>query len=162
MGEFKVKFDGYFRVARENPTTEDWATAEVYVNMIDIFLRGNVPGIGQITVRTNPDVVSPGQVLAPGGPRIPAKCRIGAAAIFDVPGMSTLFNKEPILLMNNGIKSIPPVEDPNGVAHLSYLPLYDRTYPKGRPVAYLTSLKYPVGNYITRAQAKRIREQFSG
>ncbi len=162
MGEIKLKFNGFFRVARENPTTNDWATAEVYVNILDIFFSGKIPGIGEVKVTINPNVVSAGQVLPPGTREGRAKCRIGAAALFDVPGMSTLFNKEPILLMNDGIKSVPPVEDPNGVAHLYYLPLFDRGTPDGRPVAYLTSLKYTVGNYVTQAQARRIRDRVQG
>jgi hypothetical protein len=61
--------------------------------------------------------------------------------------------------MNNAIESIPPVEDPNGKAHIYYLPFFDITNPKGRPVAYLTSLQYTVGNYITEDEAKNIRKQ---
>jgi len=157
-GEMKVDFKGYFRVARENPTTNDWATADVFVNMIDLFLRGEAPGIGTISVGLNPQFVSAGQVLAGGGPTQGSECRIAVAAQFEMPGMSVLLNKEPILLMNNSIKSLPPVEDPNGAAQIYNLPLYDSKNPNGRPVAYLRSLKYTVGNYITETEAKAFRE----
>jgi len=157
IGELKAEFKGYFRVARENPTTNEWATAETYVNMIDIFLEGQAPGVGPITVTINRDRVSPGQVLAAGSANKGAACRIAVAANFDMPGVSTVFNKEPILLMNDSIKSIPPVEDPNGAAHIYKLPLYSRMNPEGRPIAYITSLKYTVGNYITKEQAEGFR-----
>ena len=59
----------------------------------------------------------------------------------------------------DGITSIPPVEDPNGYAHLFNLPLFDMANPDGRPVAYLRSLRYTVGNYVTQAQAMALREE---
>jgi hypothetical protein len=64
----------------------------------------------------------------------------------------SVFNKEPILLMNERITSIPPVDDPNGHALLFYLPLYDLRNPNGAAVAYLTSLRYGADNYITEAE----------
>src|ERR1700730_16548485 len=39
-GEFTVDFKGYFRVARDNPTTNDWSTSEIFVNIVDLKLRG--------------------------------------------------------------------------------------------------------------------------
>ncbi len=71
----------------------------------------------------------------------------------------TLFNKEPVLLMNNAIESIPPVEDPNGEGHIYYLPFFDVANPKGKPIAYMTGLRYTVGNYITEDAAKAIRKK---
>lgn len=168
-GEITVEFKGYMRVARANPTSDDWNTNEVFVNMIDLRLRGESREIGPITVRLNPEFVSAGQVFPAGGEAegpTPEPCRIAAAAIFELPMMgftpSTerrggLFNKEPILLMNDGIRALPPVEDPNGYAYLYKLPLYNRENPDGRPVAYINSLKYTVGNYVTREEAERFR-----
>lgn len=156
-GELCVNFRGYFKVARENPTTNDWATADVYVNMMDIRLRGESKETGPITVRANPDFISAGQVFASGSARAAASCRIAAAVTFEIPGMGmTMFNKEPVLLMNDGINSVPPVEDPNGSAHLYKLPLFDMANPDGRPVAYITSLKYTVGNYLGRSEVEEI------
>lgn len=160
-GEFTAEFAGYFRVARAEPTTRDWATADVHVNMLDIFLEGEAKGVGTIQVRANPRMVSPGQVFASGRPTGVSKCRIAAGVTFEVPGMSRLFNKEPILLMNDGIRSIPPVEDSNGLAHIYRLPLYQERDPNGRPVAYLVSLRYTVGDYITREEAMRIQHRFA-
>ena len=165
-GAFEVDFEGYFRVARDNPTTDDWATCETYVNMIDIRLRGNSPAVGPIAVSINPEFVSAGQVLPAGAANQGASCRIAASVVFDLPQVQmspqrhlTLFNKEPVLLMNDAIESIPPVEDPNGEAHIYYLPFFDVTAPNGKPIAYLTSLRYTVGNYITEEEARAFREQ---
>jgi hypothetical protein len=154
-GEYRVDFDGYFRVARDHPTSEDWAEASVFVNLADMKLEGRHPDLGTVKVRLNPDVVSPGQTFAPGDRSAPAACRIGAAAEFELADQGlTVFNKEPILLMNEAIESIPPVEDPNGQAHIYRLPLYDKSNPNGLPVAYLKRLQYTVGNYVTQAQAE--------
>ena len=159
-GEFEVKFDGYFRVARGNPTASTWAEAAWYVNMIELGLTGANKEIGDIHVRLNPDAVSPGQVFAAGGPHRAAACRIATAAQFHVNSLGrTLFNKEPILLMNNAINAVPPIEDPNGEAHIYRLPLFDAKEPDGHPVAYLTRLRYSVGNYVTEQHLKTLRER---
>jgi len=156
-GEFKVDFNGYFRVARDNPTTSDWKTSEVYVNMVGIKLIGTSKQLGKITVNLNPNIISAGQVMPTTGAASVKACRIAAGVTFSLPSMGmTVFNKEPILLMNNGIKSVPPVEDPNGAAHIYKLPLYDMKNPNGKPVVYLTSLRYTVGNYITKARARSL------
>ena len=157
QGELEVNFKGFFRVARAKPTTDNWATAETYVNMVEIRLQGESE-IGPISVGLNPDFVSAGQVIPPGKPNTVAKCRIAAGVTFTAPDMGmTLFNKEPILLMNDGITAVPPVEDPNGSAHIYYLPLYDLKQPDARPVGYLTSLKYTVGSYLTQEEVASLR-----
>lgn len=159
-GEFEVKFEGYFRVARNNPTSSNWAEAEWYVNMIEMGLVGSHRDLGEVKVRLNSDAVSPGQVFQPGGPFRAGACRIATAAEFTLTSMKVnVFNKEPILLMNNAINAVPPVEDPNGEAHIYWLPLFDDKHPDGNPVAYLTRLRYSVGNYITEAHLKSMRER---
>lgn len=157
-GEFTVSFEGYFRVARSNPTTKDWATAEWQVNMVDMRLTGASKTLGKMNVRLNEGVVSAGQVFAAGASASAAACRIAVAATFEIEELGlTVFNKEPILLMNDAIDSVPPVEDPNGEAHIYRLPLFDVKRPSGSAVAYLTRLRYTVGNYITKEQAKKWR-----
>jgi len=159
MGDFEVKFKGYFRVARSNPTSDKWANAEWSVNMIDMKLEGRSPKIGRMNVRLNTDTVSPGQVFAAGAANAAAKCRIATAVSFEMVDMGiTAFNKEPILLMNDAIESVPPVEDPNGEAHIYRVPLFNVKEPNGEPVAYLTRLRYTVGNYITEEQAVKFRQ----
>jgi hypothetical protein len=159
-GEFEVKFEGYFRVARNNPTSPRWADAEWHVNMIELGLAGSHKDLGEVKVRLNSDAVSPGQVFAAGGAIQAAKCRIATAAVFTLPSMKlSVFNKEPILLMNNAINAVPPVEDPNGEAHIYRLPLFDVKQPDGSPAAYLTRLRYSVGNYITEAHLKSLQEK---
>jgi hypothetical protein len=156
----EVAFEGYFQVARAAPTTQEWGTAEFHVNMTDILLHSKsaVKDIGPMHVRLNKEILSAGQVFASGGAKSAAACRIAASVVFEAPdrGM-TLFNKEPILLMNGAIKSVPPVEDPNGKAHVYLLPLFDTKHPDGNAVAYLESLAYTVGNYLTRDAAEAIR-----
>lgn len=157
-GDFTVDFSGYFRVARDNPTTNDWTTFEILVNIIDLRLNGKHKEIGEIKVSLNPDVLSSGQIFPAKALRGAAKCRIATGVVFDLPQLGlSLYNKEPILLMNEHITSVPPVDDPNGHALLFMLPLFDRTNPTGKAVAYLTSLRYGADNYITEAEVKSLR-----
>ncbi|MEK6408074.1 MAG: DUF6073 family protein [Acidobacteriota bacterium] len=154
-GEFSVDFSGYFRVARDHATTKDWTTFELLVNIVDLRLNGQSKDIGEITVSLNPDVLSSGQIFPATSPQGAAKCRIATGVIFDLPQLGlSVFNKEPILLMNEHVTSIPPVDDPNGHALLFMLPLFDRANASGKAVAFLTSLRYGADNYITEAQAK--------
>ena len=154
-GEFSVDFSGYFRVARDNPTTTDWTTFQIFVNIVDLRLKGNHKDLGEISVSLNPDVLSSGQIFPATAPQGSAKCRIATGVVFDLPqARLSVFNKEPILLMNENVTSIPPVDDPNGHALLFMLPLFDRAHPSGKAVAYLTSLRYGADNYITEAEAK--------
>jgi hypothetical protein len=154
-GEFTVDFTGYFRVARDHPTTTDWTTFQLSVNIIDLKLQGQHKDLGEISVHLNPDVLSTGQIFPAASQQGPARCRIATGVIFDLPqaGLS-VFNKEPILLMNEHVTSIPPVDDPNGHALLFMLPLFDRANPTGKAVAHLTSLRYGADNYISEAAAK--------
>jgi hypothetical protein len=157
-GEVVAEFKGFFRVARAAGTTKDWATAEVHVNMVDIYLEGEADGVGPIIVRANRDRVSPGQTFGAGQQGV-QKCRIAAAVTFEAPELGvTLFNKEPVLLMNDAIDSIPPVEDPNGAAYIYRLPLFDTSKEDGKPFGYLTQLRYTVGNYVTQAEGKRFHQ----
>ncbi|MFZ0769836.1 MAG: DUF6073 family protein [Candidatus Sulfotelmatobacter sp.] len=159
-GEFEVNFEGYFRVARSSPTSSNWGEAEWYVNMIELGLTGNAPGLGEMKVRLNEDAVSPGQVFASGAQAAAKACRIATAAVFHASSMGLeLFNKEPILLMNDAIKSVPPVEDPNGEAHIYRLPLFNVKEPDGNAAAYLTRLRYTVGNYITQHQLTALQKR---
>jgi Family of unknown function (DUF6073) len=160
--QHEVHFEGYFQVARGAPTTNDWATAEIHVNLTDLVLHSKAAakGLGSMRVTRNSDFLSAGQVFASGGAKALAACRIATSVVFEASdhGMR-FFNKEPILLMNGGIKSVPPVEDPNGKAHNYLLPLFDTKNPDGPAVAYLESLRYTVGNYITREAADAIRRR---
>jgi hypothetical protein len=159
QGEFTVDFKGFFRVARDHPTSEDWTTAEVLVNIVELKLYGGHERLGDITVSLNPDILATGQIFPAQGPAGPKACRIATPAVFDVPQLgASLFNKEPILLMNRSVVAIPPVNDPNGHALLFRLPLFDRDDPNGTPRAYLTSLRYGADHYLEESQVQARRE----
>lgn len=170
QGQFEVNFDGYFRVARANPKSFEWGTPMIRVNIIDLRLFGQHDQLGEIGVTLNPDILASGQIF-PSSMRTPgakaaatdpaaAECRIAVGAVFTVPGMGVaLFNKEPILLMNQNLTRIPPVDDPNGHALLFKLPLFNVQDPQGEPMAFLTSLRYGADHYLTRAEVASIRER---
>ena len=150
-----MDFKGYFRVARDHPTTNDWTTFDVLVNITDLRLQGEHKGLGKVTVNLNPNILSSGQIFHANIVAGPAKCRIATATIFDLPQAGIrVYNKEPILLMNEKVKSIPPIDDPNGHALLFMLPLFDYNKSSEKPLAYLTSLRYGADNYLSEAEVK--------
>lgn len=170
-GRFEVNFDGYFRVARANPSSFEWGTPMIRVNIIDLRLFGQHEQLGEIGVNLNPDILATGQIFPTSmGGRAQTKadttspdvaaCRIAVGATFTIPALNVVvFNKEPILLMNENLTRIPPVDDPNGHALLFRLPLYNVGNPQGEPIAFLTSLRYGADNYLTREEFKTIRER---
>jgi hypothetical protein len=156
IGEVTVEFKGYVRVARSKPTTDRWVDSEVYTNLIEMCMRGDSPETGPIIVTLNPGVLSTGQLRTPHGNADcdqPEKaCRMAVAAQFELPRFGkTLFNKEPIELTIDKVRAIPPAGNPGDGRIYQILPLYDRDDPEGLPAAYLTSLKFAMGNYITEA-----------
>ena len=160
-GEFSVEFKGYVRVARSEPSTNQWLDSEVYTNLLEMCMRGESEEVGPITVTLNPDILSTGQLRTPLDEmncENPEKaCRMAVAALFDVPLMGmTLFNKEPIELTIDNVRAIPPAGNPGEGRIYHILPLYDVANPEGKPVAYLTRLKFAMGTYITEAQLESI------
>ena len=71
-GEFSVDFSGYFRVARDHPTTTDWTTFEIFVNITDLRLFGQHKDLGEIAASGRhlsagvvwQSIVEPGQAAA--------------------------------------------------------------------------------------------------
>jgi hypothetical protein len=162
LGEATVDFRGYVRVARSNPTASGWSEAEVYTNLIEMRLVGEAPQLGQIIVTLNPNVLSTGQIKTPFGSDecddVAKACRMAVGATFEVPRLGkVLFNKEPILLTIDNVRSIPPAGNPGEGRIYELLPLYDRADPDGRPAAYLTRLKFAMGTYLNEADLAAYR-----
>lgn len=170
-GRFEVNFDGYFRVVRANPASYEWGASMIRVNIIDLRLFGQHEQLGEIGVTLNPDILASGQIFPTSMGRSQTKaetatepevaaCRIAVGAVFTMPALNVVvFNKEPILLMNENLSRIPPVDDPNGHALLFRLPLFNVKDPQGEPMAFLTSLRYGADNYLTRDEFRTIRER---
>ena len=59
VGEFKVDFSGYVRVARSKPSASDWVNAEVYTNLIEMKMLGYSAETGDIIVTLNKDYRRP-------------------------------------------------------------------------------------------------------
>lgn len=170
-GQFEVDFHGYFRVARANPSSYEWGVPMIRVNIIDLRLFGQHDQLGEIGVTLNPDILASGQIFPVSMNRRTkeettepvAACRIAVGAVFTIPTLNVaIFNKEPILLMNERLSRIPPVDDPNGHALLFKLPLFNIDDPQGEPVAFLTSLRYGADNYLTRSEFRAIRQRQLG
>lgn len=156
VGEYTVDFDGWVRVVRSDPTAEEWHTAEVYTNLIEMKMEGHCEELGTITVTLNPDCLSAGQIRTPfdpyagEGPSAKA-CRMAVGCIFDMPKMQMkLFNREPVILTIDDVRQIPPAGSPGKGQVYRMMPLYDVRDPEGEPVAYLTSLRFKMGGYINK------------
>ena len=158
VGEFTVEFNGWVRVVRSEPTAEEWASCEVYTNLIEMKMVGECEELGTITVTLNPECLSAGQIRSPfdpyagEGPSAKA-CRMAVGAIFDVPKLGLkLYNKEPIGLTIDDVRSIPPAGAPGKGQIYRMLPLYDMAHPEQKPVAYLTSLRFAMGGYLSKEE----------
>jgi len=158
VGEYTVAFDGWVRVVRSNPTSGEWANAEVYTNLIEMKMVGECEELGRITVTLNPDCLSAGQIRTPfdpyagEGPAAKA-CRMAVGAIFDMPKLGMkLMNREPIILTIDDVRSIPPAGAPGKGQIYRMMPLLDVDDPDGQPVAYLTSLRFNMGGYLNKDQ----------
>lgn len=157
IGEDTVDFTGWVRVARSKPTADSWDGAEVYTNLIEMYMRGESEAFGPIIVTLQPEILSTGMIRNPRvseGHETRAKaCRMAVAAQFELPKLGLqLFNREPIELTIDNVKSIPPAGSPGKGQIYFVLPLFSRSDPDGKPVAYLTSLKFQMGTYLTPGQ----------
>ncbi len=155
VGEYTVPFKGWVRVVRSEPTSREWASAEVYTNLIEMKMVGESEELGRITVTLNPDCLSAGQIRTPfdpyagEGPSAKA-CRMAVGAIFDIPKLNMrLMNREPIILTIDDVRSIPPAGAPGKGQIYRMMPLLDVNEPDGQPVAYLTSLRFAMGGYLS-------------
>jgi len=156
VGEYTVEFDGWVRVVRSEPTAEEWATAEVYTNLIEMKMTGSCEELGTITVTLNPACLSAGQIRTPfdpyagEGPSAKA-CRMAVGCIFEAPKLGlVLYNKEPVILTIDDVRQIPPAGSPGKGQIYRMMPLYDMAHPENEPVAYLTSLRFRMGGYINK------------
>jgi hypothetical protein len=160
-GEFTVEFKGWVRVARSEPSTREWNSSEVYTNLIGMRMRGEAPDVGPILVTLNPDILSTGQLKTPFADmhlEHPEKaCRMAVGALFNLPQLGmTLFNKEPIILTIDHVRAIPPAGNPGIGRIYQMLPLFDRAHPEDKPVAYLTSLNFAMGSYLTEDELQKL------
>jgi hypothetical protein len=158
-----IEFRGWVRVIRSRPTTDDWKTTEVYTNLVDMRMQGSCDELGGVTVRLQPEILSTGCINTPydgddlGSDKPDKACRMAVACEFDVPKLGKkLFNKEPVELTIDEVRSIPPAGNPGRGQIYRRLPLYDRDDPHGRPVAFLTSLNFSMGVYLPQDQVERL------
>jgi hypothetical protein len=158
VGEFSVEFDGYVRVVRSECTDSEWHGAEVYTNLIEMKMTAHSEELGTIVTTLNPDCLSAGQIRTPfdpyagEGPAAKA-CRMAVGCLFDIPRLGkTLFNREPVILTIDDVRSIPPAGAPGKGQIYRMLPLYDVEDPWGEPVGYLTSLRFNMGGYLRPEQ----------
>jgi hypothetical protein len=163
MGEAIVEFRGWVRVVRSKPTAAVWEDAEVYTNLIEMYMRGDSEMFGPVIVTLNPDVLSTGQIRTPfcdvGREKAAKACRMAVSAQFQLPKLGRrLFNREPIELTIDDVKSIPPAGNPGEGRIYQVLPLFDNAAPDARPAAYLTSLKFRMGGYLTRAEMDEVMQ----
>ena len=75
---------------------------------------------------------------------------MAVGAIFEIPKLGmTLVNREPVILTIDDVRSIPPAGSPGKGQIYRMMPLLDINDPDGEPVAYLTSLRFKMGGYLS-------------
>ena len=161
-GKFTVDFKGFVRVVRSRPSSSEWNQAKVNTNLIEMRVVGESPEIGPIIVTLNPDRLSTGQLWTPlevVDCDKPAKeCSMYVSALFNLPRLGlTLFNQVPVQLTIENVQAIPPAGNPGTGVIWGRLPLYDCANPNGEEVAYITSLKFVMGTYITESELEALR-----
>jgi hypothetical protein len=161
LGEFIVQFEGYVRVARSKPTASDWVNAEVYTNLVEMRMLGHAENLGDVVVTLNSDYLSTGMLRTPFEDMCQSQpekaCRMAVGAVFTLPIGLTLFNKEPIELTIDNVRAIPPAGNPGVGRIYRMLPLFRTDDPDGPPAAYLTSLSFAMGTYLTEEELHELR-----
>lgn len=158
VGEYAVDFSGFVRVARSKPSAADWVNAEVYTNLIELRMVGHSEATGDIIVTLNPDYLSTGMLRTPFESMCEAQpdktCRMAVGAIFTIPKLDLkLYNKEPIELTIDQVRAIPPSGNPGVGRIYRMLPLFRVDGRGGEPpAAYLTSLDFAMGVYLTASE----------
>jgi hypothetical protein len=163
VGEFSLDFSGFVRVARSKPSASDWVNAEVYTNLIELRMVGRSETIGDIIVTLNPNYLSTGMLRTPfecmGEVQPEKACRMAVGAIFTVPKLGLeLYNKEPIELTIDQVRAIPPSGNPGVGRIYRMLPLFRTRSTNGEPpAAYLTSLHFAMGVYLSESEIAALR-----
>ena len=164
VGDFDLEVDGFVRVVRSKPTDTGWHEAEVYTNLIEMKMVAESAELGRVITTLSPDVLSAGQIRTPfdpyagEGPAAKA-CRMAVGCQFYVPRLNkTLFNREPVILTIDDVRSIPPAGAPGKGQISRMLPMFDIEDPDGNPVAYLTSLRFNMGGYLEPERVQEIRD----
>lgn len=154
LGEEVVTLTGTYKIRRSDPTTQDWATATIDVQMVDLDVRGRSTMVGEIHAGLNPDQLTLGRVGPAGGDMLagkpkPTPCRFAAYMQFTLPerGGMVLVNKEPIPLLHT-ITHIPPIGQGGGTPGPVAIGFYDRRNPSGPPVALLKAVKTEIGRWV--------------
>lgn len=153
VGEEEVKFEGYYVIERENPTSSAWREASVDIHMRELNVSGTSARFGRIRASVNPDLgpesrgqVQPGTVYGfHDGPKF---CAMFGYMQFELADLGmTVFNKDPIRLEHK-ITHIPPVGQGGGTAEGVDYPLYRKDDPDGPPVAILKRVRTHIGAWL--------------
>lgn len=158
VGEFEAGLRGRVRMARSAPTSREWAEAVVYLNILELDLRGTSEDLGRLRMRLNTAYLSAGLIRSPfdpyagEGPSAKA-CRLSVGAVFDAPKLGlALFNKEPLVLTIDDVRTIPPLHECGRGQIYRMLPLYDSRSPESEPVAYLTRVRFALEDYAEEGE----------
>jgi hypothetical protein len=153
LGEDVVTMSGTYKIRRSDPTTNNWSTATIDVQMVDLDVRGTGRLIGEVHAGLNPDRLTLGRVGPAGGDMLakkpkPTPCRFAAFMQFTLPGRNmVLVNKDPIPLLHT-ITHIPPIGQGGGTPGEVAIGFYDRNNLDGPAVAILKAVKTEIGPWV--------------
>lgn len=145
VGTDTVELRGSYTVRRHEPSTRDWQTAEMDIEMLDMNVSGASDVLGRVSVRVNGTNV--GHVHATTSATTEKDCTVAGHVQITLHDLGvTVFNKEAVPL-SHGITHIPPIGQ-GGSSPDVRVALYDVNNPDGEPVAFLRKVRTQIGGYI--------------
>jgi hypothetical protein len=145
VGTDTVELNGTYRIARLEPTTRDWRTAAMNIQLLDMDVHGASNVLGPVSVALNGDNV--GRVSPTTSDRTPKACVVEGKVKITLNKLGvTVFNKQAVPL-SHYITHIPPIGQ-GGSSPDVRIPLYNVADPDGAPVAYLLRVRTQIGGYI--------------
>jgi hypothetical protein len=132
VGTDTVELNGTYRIARLEPTTRDWQSAAMNIQLLDMDVHGASNVLGPVSVALNGNNV--GRVDPTNSDRTAKKCVVEGKVKITLNKLGvTVFNKEPVPL-SHYITHIPPIGQ-GGSSPDVRIPLYNIADPDGLPVA---------------------------
>jgi len=145
VGTDTVELRGSYTIRRHEPTTRQWQTAEMDIEMVQMNVAGTSGVLGNVQVSLNGTNV--GHVFATETPTSEKDCQVAGSVQIHLQDLGlTVFNKERVPL-SHGITHIPPIGQ-GGSSPEVRIALYDVNHPDGAPVAFLRKVRTQIGGYI--------------
>jgi hypothetical protein len=147
IGTDIIELKGTFSVLRQPPSSTDWVSGTMEVEMIDLDLVGHSSILGNVRATLNPGYPTFGFVdIAESGNSTKA-CSFNAYIQLELLQIGkTVFNKEPVPLRHE-ITHIPPIGEGGGTHGEVDIKLYDISNPDNPSLATIIEVVTDIGEF---------------